>query len=92
MERDELLRATAKRYAEAQLKLELADRDASLAKTQAENARLERDRIEKELMGFVGRNQPRRIVVIPDSTRAVLVQMDLAREEQPVYVSLEHAV
>lgn len=92
MERDELMRVTAKRYAEAQLMLEQADRDASAAKTRAENARLERDRIEKELKGFVGRNQPRRIVFVEDSTRAVLVQMDLCREDNPVYVSLEPAL
>lgn len=89
MEREELLRVTAKRYAEAQLKLELSDRDASLAKTNAENARLERDRIEKELKDFVGRNQPRKLVRT-DEGRAVLIQMDLSDTvNERVFISLE---
>ena len=88
MERDELMKITAKRYAEAQANLEQADRDASAAKTRAENARLERDRIEVEMKKFVGRNQPRRIVAVPDTTKAVLVQMDL-RQEDAIYVSVE---
>ena len=93
MERDDLLRATAKRYAEAQLNLEQADKDASAAKTRSENARLERDRIEKDLREFVGRNQPRRIVLIPDSSHAVLIIMDLRDTvNDQVYVSLQAVV
>ncbi len=92
MEREELLRVTSKRYAEAQLRVEHCDREASRARTEAENARLERDRIEKELKDFVGRNQPRRVVLVRDMAKAVLIQMDLARDENPVYVSLEAAL
>ena len=85
MERDDLMRATATRYADAQLKLELADRDASLAKTAAENARLERDRIEKELKEFVGRNIPRKLIAVGNS-RAVLIDH---RGDENVFVSVE---
>lgn len=88
MERDELMKVTATRYAAAQLALEQADRDAHRARTNADNARIERDRIERELKKFVGRNVPRRVIAIPNSTKAVLVQMDLSKEDA-VYVSLE---
>ena len=88
MERDESLKATAKRYADAQANLEQADRDASTAKTRAENARLERDRIEKEMRTFVGRNQPRRIVAVPDTNKVVLIDKNLSQEDQ-VFVTVE---
>lgn len=90
MDRDELMRVTAKRYAEAQANVVQADRDASGAKTRADNARLERDRIEGELKGFVGRNIPRKLVMVGDA-KAVLIQMDL-RDESKIYVSVESAV
>lgn len=86
MEYEEKIRAAAGRYAEAQLQVQQADKDASGAKTRAENARLERDRIEKELKDFVGTNLRRRVICVGES-RAVLIQMDSARNE--TYVSLE---
>lgn len=91
MEREELLRVKAKQYAEAQLKVELADRDAGIAKTAAENARLARDRIEKELHDFVGRNQPRKLVMT-DDRRAVLIQMEVGATGERVHVTLEQAL
>ncbi len=92
MEREELLRVTAKRYAEAQEKVELSDRSASAAKTAAENARLERDRIQKDLEGFVGRHQPRRIVVM-ENGKAVLIQLDLRDTVgDRVFISVEDAL
>lgn len=90
MEREELLRATAKRYAAAQIALEEADRAASAANTRAVNARLERDRIEKELREFVGRNQPLKAVSTGDG-RMVLIRQEWGGDER-VFVSLESLV
>jgi recombination DNA repair RAD52 pathway protein len=87
-EREELLLKTAQRYAEAQRELQRSDTAASAAKTKAENSRLERDRIEKELKEFVGRNQRRRVVLV-DERDVVLIQMG---EGEAVYISLERAV
>ena len=61
------------------------DRDSSLAKTVAENARMERDRIEKELKEFVGRNIPRKLISVGDA-RAVLIDH---RGDDKVFVSVE---
>lgn len=92
MEREELLKKTAQRYAAAQVILETAEREASRAKTEADNARIERDRVEKDLKEFVGRNQPRKLVLV-DNGKAVLIQMDLRDvDHSAVYISVEKAL
>jgi hypothetical protein len=86
MEREELLRITAKRYAEAQAKVEDADQRYNEAERLRNESRGERDALSKQLEDFVGRNIPRKVVSVGDC-RAVLIQMDLTKEI--TFVSVE---